>query len=583
MASLSPIWIKISDFGISKRWVGTSLKTVCGTAIYSSPEQLGMLPHAYRSAGNSYTNNIDIWALGAIVHEMLTLEIPFLDKYSYRHPDLTLSVSPSAEQTVDTGLLYEYCKGANPFPCESLRTAGVTEDGIDFVKSLMVVNPTGRASAAVALASKWIQVRPTLQAEPPTPQADHAAVAGPSKATGPSEAAQYRATRQSMGPKGNKYPAARRQTPEPQKRGKIAVNEEKPTETREYISTIINTYRANVAKSNHRPISTNEDPYSSTRKNPSLPVTHGKQGARHPKRATVAAEETSAMIPEAETATPQEKMIHETIRPGEIVQWIDDPTKIEESTEVIAAAEAVPRYWRGRSTEAPPIQKTQDAPVTMSRMVIHEPSKQVSRSFYTDRGIPVRVESLHRNGQSVPPYRTTKKEITDTDGLGATHASIAEQKYPRRPETMVTPEATKNTALNLFRRDTTEVNMKGSQVSSPRNKPVTKTLPPLPDDPGQLYQRRGYKGMEIVPSQDQTQELPKPQSQHDTYSTDWGRGVNEEIQSAGRRTSSPVASASPPGMPSAYDSTGERGQYGQMRAEAQVKSRSQSNDSNGVT
>lgn len=147
--------MKITDFGISKHWVGTSLRTHCGTAIYRSPEQLGILPREYRAAGNSYTNNIDIWALGAIVHEMLTLEIPFRDTYITEDSGFTSCISTD-EDVVDTGLLYGYCHGANPFPCASLRSHGITEDGIDFVKSLMRVNPSERLSAAMALASEWL-------------------------------------------------------------------------------------------------------------------------------------------------------------------------------------------------------------------------------------------------------------------------------------------------------------------------------------------------------------------------------------------------------------------------------------------
>lgn len=158
VASLTPIWVKITDFGISKRWVGTSLKTQCGTAIYRSPEQLGILPSEFRISGNSYTNNIDIWAVGAIVHEMLTLEIPFLEgpiDNANRFSGFTSCLSV-AEATVDTGLLYGYCHGKEPFPSASLRSHGVPEDGIQFVKSLMAVNPSKRLSAAAALACEWL-------------------------------------------------------------------------------------------------------------------------------------------------------------------------------------------------------------------------------------------------------------------------------------------------------------------------------------------------------------------------------------------------------------------------------------------
>lgn len=154
VAALSPIWVKITDFGISKSWVGTSLNTHCGTTIYRAPEQLGILPRKFRATGNSYTNQIDMWALGAIVHEMLTLEIPFLETDRALDPDLVSCISV-VENTVDTGLLYGYCHGKEPFPSASLSSHGVPEDGIEFVTGLMAVNPSERFSATAALASQW--------------------------------------------------------------------------------------------------------------------------------------------------------------------------------------------------------------------------------------------------------------------------------------------------------------------------------------------------------------------------------------------------------------------------------------------
>lgn len=104
--------------------------------------------------GNSYTNHIDIWALGAIVHQMLTLEIPFRDTYTYDDPDM--GSIPTPDDAVDMDLLYGYCRNLNEFPCGSLRKHGVSEEGIEFVKSLMMVNPSERATAAAALGSRWL-------------------------------------------------------------------------------------------------------------------------------------------------------------------------------------------------------------------------------------------------------------------------------------------------------------------------------------------------------------------------------------------------------------------------------------------
>lgn len=115
-----------------------------------------MLPREFRAAANSYTNQIDIWALGAIVHEMLTLEIPFVDTYINTDSAVSGLTTSGAQDTLDTDLLYGYCHGTKQFPTASLRSHGVGEDGIEFVKSLMAVNPRERLSAAVALTSGWL-------------------------------------------------------------------------------------------------------------------------------------------------------------------------------------------------------------------------------------------------------------------------------------------------------------------------------------------------------------------------------------------------------------------------------------------
>lgn len=85
---------------------------------------------------------------------MLTLEIPFLDTYT--DDDADLGSVPTPDDTVDIDLLYRYCRNLNEFPCSSLRKHGVSEEGVEFVKSLMVANPNERASAAAALGSRWL-------------------------------------------------------------------------------------------------------------------------------------------------------------------------------------------------------------------------------------------------------------------------------------------------------------------------------------------------------------------------------------------------------------------------------------------
>lgn len=158
--STSPIWVKITDFGISKQSLGTSLRSGGGTACYQAPEQLGLLPRNMRtSTRDSYTKAVDLWALGAVVHEILTSEIPFLERYQDTEITDLCQIDPFL--TSDSGpelnseLLYNYCRGSE-FPSEGFERDGVSEEGIDLVKSLMAANPRDRPAATDALKCRWL-------------------------------------------------------------------------------------------------------------------------------------------------------------------------------------------------------------------------------------------------------------------------------------------------------------------------------------------------------------------------------------------------------------------------------------------
>lgn len=95
---------------------------------------------------------------------MLTSEIPFLDTYQDPEDsgvfvsdfDMESVSDPCASMSMDMALLLDYCRDMIPFPTESLQKSGVDEDGIGFVRSLMVAQPHGRVSAAEALESVWL-------------------------------------------------------------------------------------------------------------------------------------------------------------------------------------------------------------------------------------------------------------------------------------------------------------------------------------------------------------------------------------------------------------------------------------------
>ena len=62
--------IKIGDFGISKSLDNTleKARTVIGTPYYVSPEIIQNIPYSYKS---------DIWSLGVLLYEMVSLKMPF--------------------------------------------------------------------------------------------------------------------------------------------------------------------------------------------------------------------------------------------------------------------------------------------------------------------------------------------------------------------------------------------------------------------------------------------------------------------------------------------------------------------------
>ena len=65
--------VKIGDFGLAKQLnnLNEYAETKAGTIIYMAPERI---------KGEKYTNKVDIWSLGCIIHELCTLNYCFYDK-----------------------------------------------------------------------------------------------------------------------------------------------------------------------------------------------------------------------------------------------------------------------------------------------------------------------------------------------------------------------------------------------------------------------------------------------------------------------------------------------------------------------
>jgi serine/threonine protein kinase len=130
VASLSPLLIKIGDFGISKRVQNndTALRTSCGAMDYAAPE-------IYIHRHPEYTNAVDIWSLGCVAHKILTGRTPFTN------PDL-----------------WKYVYGSTEFPVQHLATKRISESGVEFIQCLMEKDPGTRLSAEQARKAAWLNV-----------------------------------------------------------------------------------------------------------------------------------------------------------------------------------------------------------------------------------------------------------------------------------------------------------------------------------------------------------------------------------------------------------------------------------------
>ena len=60
--------LKLGDFGISKELDNGLASTMCGTPYFMPPEVC---------KGQSYDDKADVWAMGVIIYELITLKKPF--------------------------------------------------------------------------------------------------------------------------------------------------------------------------------------------------------------------------------------------------------------------------------------------------------------------------------------------------------------------------------------------------------------------------------------------------------------------------------------------------------------------------
>ncbi|VUC24930.1 unnamed protein product [Clonostachys rosea] len=133
-------WVKISDFGISKRAEeeATAFRTLVGTRGYIAPEVIGIYcPEdidTILDSSSLYTVAVDLWALGAIMFKLLTHETIFAEPLE----------------------LARYVTARRPFPRALVSEKGVSEACMGFLEQAMAHSPTSRPSSSQALAHEWL-------------------------------------------------------------------------------------------------------------------------------------------------------------------------------------------------------------------------------------------------------------------------------------------------------------------------------------------------------------------------------------------------------------------------------------------
>lgn len=143
----------------------TVLRTHIGTHGYFAPEIMPMIRYKIKGfkPSSQYTNAVDMWALGVILHEMLTSEIPFVLRGQGNTSGDTDYSGVVIGNTLhgkelDFHLLEEFCAGRKGLPL-SLLEPGKNSEVLYLLKSLITANPKRRISAASALRSEWIRSR----------------------------------------------------------------------------------------------------------------------------------------------------------------------------------------------------------------------------------------------------------------------------------------------------------------------------------------------------------------------------------------------------------------------------------------
>ncbi|KAJ5698766.1 hypothetical protein N7462_000771 [Penicillium macrosclerotiorum] len=158
IASLDPLRVKISDFGLSKvTQEETFLKTFCGTLLYCAPEVYPDYETYRRGEARKrrrvgdpppktspYSQSVDMWSLGAVLYHILSGVPPYSGRAEDRGVAMLRSIMES-EADFDI-----------------LRREGVSESGVNFVAQLLNRDPFSRPTEKECFQHPWISEVPDV-------------------------------------------------------------------------------------------------------------------------------------------------------------------------------------------------------------------------------------------------------------------------------------------------------------------------------------------------------------------------------------------------------------------------------------
>lgn len=120
--------MKISGFNHAQIAVSPNcLSRQCGSALFAAPEII---------LNEKYDESADMWSLGVILYLLLSGNHPFSTESS------NLEVLFEKVTNGDYNFLDDWCN--------------VSDEGKDFIRKLLVVDPNKRLSAGEALANSWL-------------------------------------------------------------------------------------------------------------------------------------------------------------------------------------------------------------------------------------------------------------------------------------------------------------------------------------------------------------------------------------------------------------------------------------------